>query len=528
MNLDLVYVGNCSNDFFINKNINSLGGSAIYSSFSSRKCFDGKIAVICNINDEIKKILNQKRIIHFGNISDDVTKFIIDEHKNTCVVDSFCDKKIEIKTILNIKHLHISFRKGVDFDYILNNKNIIYEKLSIDVMIHSVKDMIPVINKYKNKINMIFCNMEEYSILKDFIREIPIKIITNENKPVSLINNNEIKSFYVQEKSKVISSIGAGDTFIGGFLGKYLITNDINLSINQGIANSSEKLSHFGPINSSITNIFKRKEQLIPNNIIVIGTSCAGKTTFINELKNYYNIYEDIDDLNPLLEMFKIDDILYEGNIKEFYVIKDELKYMNAQWNEYSENLDNINHYTKPSKDGKGHDILRPILWDYIISNSLIDCKKFNIIQFSRGKDLEYENTFKENSYYRCLREIMKKLPYNENTIIINLTSSIDLRKVRNLNRFKNGGHFVSEETMDKVYCDDIFECELSDGIRGKVNVEGIDYPVYYINNNKNLSSIELKKFMEYNIIEMINYYNLYKEDKEYGFKENSKRYLAK
>ena len=84
MNLDLVYVGNCSNDFFINKNINSLGGSAIYSSFSSRECFDGKIAVICNINDEIKKILEQKRIIHFGNISDDVTKFIIDEHKNTC------------------------------------------------------------------------------------------------------------------------------------------------------------------------------------------------------------------------------------------------------------------------------------------------------------------------------------------------------------------------------------------------------------------------------------------------------------
>ena len=86
----------------------------------------------------------------------------------------------------------------------------------------------------------------------------------------------------------------------------------------------------------------------------------------------------------------------------------------------------------------------------------------------------------------------MKKIPYNENTIIINLTSSIDLRKVRNLNRFKNGGHFVSEETMDKVYCDDIFECELSDGIRGKVNVDGIDYPVYNINNNKNLWSIIL------------------------------------
>lgn len=60
------------------------------------------------------------------------------------------------------------------------------------------------------------------------------------------------------------------------------------------------------------------------------------------------------------------------------------------------------------------------------------------------------------------------------------------------------------------------------------VNMDGVDYPVYNINNNKNLSSIELKKFMEYNIIEMINYYNLYKEDKEYGFKENSKRYLAK
>ena len=48
-----------------------------------------------------------------------------------------------------------------------------------------------------------------------------------------------------------------------------------------------------------------------------------------------------------------------------------------------------------------------------------------------------------------------------------------------------------------------------------------------YKTQNKTLSQIELNAFLEYNVNEVIKYYNQFKED-EYGFKKDTKRYLAK
>ena len=86
------------------------------------------------------------------------------------------------------------------------------------MMIHSIEDMIPYIVKYKDKIKYLFCNMKEYASIKEQVKSIPYKIITNEDKPIVVITPTENLSFPVQKKSKIISSTGAGDTFIGGFL----------------------------------------------------------------------------------------------------------------------------------------------------------------------------------------------------------------------------------------------------------------------------------------------------------------------
>lgn len=40
------------------------------------------------------------------------------------------------------------------------------------------------------------------------------------------------------------------------------------------------------------------------------------KTIFINFFKDLYDIYSDIDDLNPLLETFMLDDLLYQNKIE--------------------------------------------------------------------------------------------------------------------------------------------------------------------------------------------------------------------
>ena len=59
----------------------------------------------------------------------------------------------------------------------------------------------------------------------------------------------------------------------------------------------------------------------------------------IEYLKKYYNIYLDIDDLEPLLETFMLDDLLHQNKIEEFKKIKEKLKYVCKIWEEYNNNV---------------------------------------------------------------------------------------------------------------------------------------------------------------------------------------------
>lgn len=315
---------------------------------------------------------------------------------------------------------------------------------------------------------------------------------------------------------------------VGGFLSKYIINQDIDESISQGTYNASKSIENIGPLLSIESCIDKTtKSTLLPNNIIVIGNSCAGKTTFIDYFKKYYNIYSDIDDLEPLLEAFMLDDLLYQNKIEEFKKIKNELKYVNKIWEEYNDNINSINHYTKPANLGNGHDIIRPILWDYIIQMAVVNPETHNIIQFSRGKDELYESQFSQNAYFRSIKNFIDNSENNSNSIIVNLVSSLKIRKNRNRIRFENGGHYVSDDTMDNVYSKDIFEYTKTGKNFGYLLVDGRTIPVYTIVNDKTLSEIELNKFLEYNVNKVIEYYNDFKEEK-HGIKKDSKRYLAK
>lgn len=518
--IDLCYVGNSSNDkIIVNNEIhNTLGGSCIYSSFSSRASFDGRIAIISKIDSKTKLKLEEKQIEFYGTIVDKMTNFIINESKSTCETQFYNTDTINLSRTLNINHLHLSLRKGVDVLNILENKTLNYNHLSVDVMIHSVEDFIPIIEKYASKIEILFCNTKEYNILKKYIKDIPLVIVTNENKPVLAITQTNTISYNVVNNKNIKSTTGAGDSFIGGFLSRYIIAQDIDESISQGIYNSSKSIENIGPVSAEQLCIDKiTKSKLLPNNIIVIGNSCAGKTTFIDYFKNYYNIYSDIDDLAPLLETFMLDDLLYQNKIEEFKKIKSELKYVNKIWEEYNDNINSINHYTKPAKQGDGHDIIRPILWDYIIQMAIVNSEVHNIIQFSRGKDKLYELQFSQNAYFRSIESFINNLKNSSNCIIVNLVSSLEIRKNRNRIRFENGGHYVSDDTMENVYSKDIFEYTKTGENFGYLLVAGQTIPVYTIVNNKTLNEIELNKFLEYNVNKVIEYYNDFKEEKTWN-----------
>lgn len=146
-----------------------------------------------------------------------------------------------------------------------------------------------------------------------------------------------------------------------------------------------------------------------------------------------------------------------------------------------------------------------------------------NIIQFSRGRDEEYEKKYGNDVYKRSLEIVLQELDNKTSTIIINLVSDLKMRKERNKIRFEQGGHFVSEDTMDNVYKDDIFQYEHIGDSKGVINLSGVNYPVYTINNNKMLSSIELSEFLMYNVSEILKYYEEFKEEKIMNMKEIQK-----
>ena len=68
---------------------------------------------------------------------------------------------------------------------------------------------------------------------------------------------------------------------------------------------------------------------------------------------------------------------------------------------------------------------------------------------------------------------------------------------------------------MNNVYKDDIFQYEHLGNNNGIINILGENYPVYTINNDRMLSSIELSEFLMYNVNETLKYYGKFKEGKK-------------
>ena len=529
--MDIIYVGNISKDNIITKNkqqCSSIGGSSVYSSFAT-KVINPKlnIGIVGNASDKYINLISKNKIEFLGKKISRMTEFDINELENTCVGKNY--NNVSYVNHLKTKHLHISFRKGIDIEKIIENKNVIFTTLSIDVMIHSVMEFIPQIKKYEKMINIVFCNLDEYQILKEYVSNIPVVVITNNKYPIIIKQKDKILVAKVEECNNVVSDTGAGDSFIGGFLGNYLTDNNISTAINAGVTTSKLSLLNIGPIEKNQKNIKIMETKLLklPSNIIVIGNSCAGKTTIVNEFNKYFNVYSNIDDLEPLLEVFKLDDNVRKDKT---YLCKkeviDDIKYCHDIVEEYRNQYPKIDFYKNISKNKKGHDIIRPILWDKILEYAMKNNSNCNkIIQFARGKDELYEKKYGKECYKRSIEAIYKQLENKDDILIINVRAMYGNRILRNEKRAKDGGHYVSNETMKQVYGKDHFNSEKDN-----------EYPIFKINNknilvyeleNKQVKENEIEKYMNKKIYNIIRKYNKFKE-KEDGFSKDTKGSISK
>ena len=255
----------------------------------------------------------------------------------------------------------------------------------------------------------------------------------------------------------------------------------------------------------------------MPKNLIVIGNSCAGKSTFVRIFEKYYNLYINIDDYGPLLEIFKLDDkIRQDEAIVLNKEIEKNINYCSEIIEEYRRDYPNIKYYTKISENLKGHEILRPILWDLILEYSLKKEKEENkIIQFARGKDKLYESEFGRDVYKRSITKIYENIENAQETIIVNLIAPLENRINRNLERERKGGHYVSESTIKQIYDKDYF---ISENYKEYNVIKIKDKKVLVINIlNNQLKEEEIEKNIYLKIERILKKYNKFMEE-EYGF----------
>jgi len=510
--VDILYIGNCSIDKVVTENNPNetvyYGGSAINSALATALSNNIKVGILSSIGSDYDFNFSKYGIEFLGyTIKTDSIVFKIDEKENICVVEGDYHELGDIPSITT-EHLHISFRKGVPVEKILSSNKIKYKTLSIDVMIYSVEETKRLVEKYKDEIDLIFCNASEYQYIKDIDLDNTKILITNEDKALIYVFEENSKSYSIPKltEEEIISKTAAGDTFIGGFLRNYIKDKNIDNSVFLGISLAQESLINYGNENLDYNSIRKKYNMLInenkvyslPKTIVVIGSSCAGKTTFANNWINKFPIYDDIDDYAPLKEVFDMDDLLRSDKRINLNKLENSLLFSKEILKEYKNDLNNINFYTSPSING-GHNIDRPILWDLILKYTIRNITdSFNIIQFSRGYDEKYEQEIGGNVYQRSINIILNNLSeeLKSKILVVNMISNLDIRKERNRERYLNGGHIVAEETMNTVYKEDlIFE-------------EIIDIPVFNIENKKKLTPIELEGYLSYNINSILKEYS--------------------
>ena len=488
MKYDLGIYGNCSQDYITNNEgvtKRVLGGSLIYISLAAKNITNKKIISIGKMSVQTKQYLSGYGINILSQDTTDIT-FIINECKNTCIGKNYDYSSFKVDDKIYMRFLHISFRKGIDIEGFLCNPNIKYNALSIDVAKFSAKKMEKYIRKYHAKIKILFCDMEEYELIKDSTKDIPLIIVTNKDKYVKIITPKNLFLCEVIRKECVTSSTGAGDSFIGGFLGEYIVSQDLTKSLKSAIKCAYYSLDNFGPLTKvyddkkfDLLHLFK-----LPQNIIVLGNSCAGKTTFINHFMNSVGFYTILDDLRVLQEVFFIEDLLINKKYEEFINYEEKIKYIHEIYYEHKQKLFSPDYYTTISETG-GHNIIRTELWNYILELLMKSANQYNIIEFARGTESKYIKT-KRNLYDEGLEIIVSDISDSDKSLIIYIVADKEKRKQRNWVRYQNSGHYVSDTTMDNIYAK---ECFFYDEESNSKKVFDIQIPVLKIINNDDKSN---------------------------------------
>jgi len=250
----IIFCGNSSIDHIIahqgTKNV--IGGSAVNSAIAGNLFSNKEISVISSVGYDFPLDILNKLNIDTQYIQKYETKtnsFKIDEINNRISLINDAYTPIIIPEHLHTSHLHVSCRKGVPFIDAINNIDAQY--YSLDVMWSSIKDFLPELSACLKKADFLFCNDSEFIIMKrnGIIDTLPqnLTIFTTDKNGVCYQKGKKQKYFPPMKMDNIVSTVGAGDTFLGSFLSSFNGCN-LNDAVYQALAMASISVTDFGNI----------------------------------------------------------------------------------------------------------------------------------------------------------------------------------------------------------------------------------------------------------------------------------------
>lgn len=253
-NSKLVFCGNSSFDHITTfcgvKTV--IGGSAINSAISALLSSKKDISIISSIGNDFPQEFFEKLNINTQYIykhDSETNIFEIDEIKNSVILKNRNYLQIIIPENMQTDCLHISCRRGVPFVDAI--KKIKAEYYSLDVMYSSIEVLISELKDCLKKINFLFCNNDEFIIMgkRGLLNMFPKNLIIFVTDKMGVCCRRGVeKKFYstISEKDPV-STVGAGDTFLGGFLASFNGDN-FDEAIYQALAIASISIKDFGVV----------------------------------------------------------------------------------------------------------------------------------------------------------------------------------------------------------------------------------------------------------------------------------------
>ncbi len=260
----LIFCGNSSIDRIVTKQstVNIIGGSACNSAIAAVLSGHKNISLISSIGQdfpigEIENLgINTEYLQHHKEKSN---TFIIDDENKRISMLNPTYLPIKIPDNLRTEHLHVSCRKGVPFIEAMTK--IKANHYSVDVMWSSLKDFSSDISSLLKKVDYLFCNDTEFLMMQQsgVFDNLPqnLTIFTTDKTGVSYRKGKSVRHISTIDINPVVSTVGAGDTFLGAFLSSFN-KNNLDDAVHKALSMASISIKDYGNL-----HLKDKKEEII-------------------------------------------------------------------------------------------------------------------------------------------------------------------------------------------------------------------------------------------------------------------------